>query len=529
MQLAGRLQRLEQYYAKEAVKKIDVLIDGFKVKVNHPDVKVTYDPYSNSEVGTFEKFHADDKSIVKLMLGAFGSGKSTACIHDIILHTYYHHPKMHDGVRRARWLVIRNTMAELESTTLMTWDTWFGQLGKVIMRKKPLLTRKHYYRDDKGDVELEIIFIGLDRPEDKKKLESLETTGAYLNEMQHIPRAIFEHLGGRIGRFPRKEDLVGKPKKVIGADTNPPDQDHWIFTDFEENPIEGNTIFHQPPGLIKNEDGEWIDNSGSDNHKHLSDSYYFDMARIAHFREEYIKVYCRGEYGIVIPGKPVYPEYNDDLHSVNDIAILPNLPILMQWDFGTTPCCLLSQFTESGQKRNFKEFCTMKSSVYSLARDIVKPWIDLNLKGFEIISVGDPSGVAHGQGFGIGVYAILQKIFGFDSQPAKTNDISPRIEAVRELLGRITYEGQPAYILSRQGCPILRKAMSGKYCYKRIQLIGEEVYRDIPAKTHPHSDIADADQYGTMECLGDGIREFNEPQKYEDFEFIEGYSEVGGY
>lgn len=478
-----------------------VSFENFKVKVNHK-LAIEYDPYENSTAKTFEKFHSDD-SQVKLIIGAFGSGKSTACCAEIVLHTCSL-PSMQDGVRRARWAIIRNTMGELESTALQTWLSWFRYLGNVRRTKKPLLTYTHSFRDKNGPVEMEIIFIGLDREDDKQKLESLELTGAYMNELQHIPRGIFGHVAGRIGRFPRSKDIQGEVKKVILADTNPPDTDHWIYKDFEENPIEGNTIFHQPPGLIKNSDGEWKDNNACDNVKHLSGTYYFDMARINHFREEFIKVYCRGEYGIVIPGKPVYPEYNDDLHSIADVPILKDVPIVLGWDFGTTPCCIIAQFSENGQKRVFKEFCTEKSSVRTLARDVVKPYLDRELSGYEIISVGDPSGVTRSQTDGVSVFDVLEEV-GIETMPAKTNEINPRLEAERSFFGKMI-DGQPGIIISRTGCPTLRKSMAGKYCYKRIRIIGDEKYRDLPDKTHPFSDVADASQYIALEYVGNGIR-----------------------
>lgn len=530
MYATDRLQNLEQYYDKQDVERLDVAFDEFKINVNHK-LATEYNPYTNSHVGTFERFHKDN-SLIKLIIGSFGSGKSTCCLHEIPLHCYYNLPKMKDGIRRARWAIVRNTMGELESTTLATWNSWFGFLGKIKRTKKPLLTYTHSYTDDKGDVELELIFIGLDREDDKQKLESLELTGAYLNELQHIPNGILVHIAGRIGRFPRLKDLDGELKKLIVADTNPPDTDHWIYKDFEENPIEGNTVFHQPPGLIKNQKDEWFDNPQCDNCKNISPTYYFDAARASHFREEFIKVYCRGEYGILIPGKPVYPEYNDDFHSVETVPLISYLPVVLQWDYGTTPCCLLSQFSEDGQKRNFKEFCTEKASVRSLAKDIVKPWIDTHLKGYEVISVGDPAGVAKSQNDGISVFNILNEIFEFETLPGKTNVILPRLEAVRAFLGRITPDGQPGYLLSRRDCPTLRKSMSGKYCYKRIRIIGDEKYKDIPDKIHPYSDIADADQYGALEYMGDGMRMWRPEAYHEDYEpedYDQGRSEIGGY
>ena len=505
--------------AQIKVREVEhVFINDFKLKVNHP-LAVEYDPYANSKADTFATFHKDDSN-VKLIIGPFGSGKSTACCAEIVLRSCSM-PIMRDGVRRARWAVIRNTMGELESTALVTWLSWFRNLGTVKRTKKPLLTYTHSFRDSKGLVEMEIIFIGLDREDDKQKLESLELTGAYMNELQHIPRGIFGHVAGRIGRFPRRKDIDGVVNKVILADTNPPDEDHWIYKDFEENPIEGNTIFHQPPGLIQNPQNEWMDNPDCDNRDHLDPHYYFDQARINHFREEFIKVYCRGEYGIVIPGKKVFPEYNDDLHSAEEVEVLENIPVIMCWDFGTTPCVLFIQFTEAGQMRCFKEFCTDGSSVKSLAENHILPYLNTTLSQHKWFSVGDPSGVAKGQNFGVSTFEVLEEC-GIETETAKTNDIQPRLEAVKAFLNKMV-NGQPGIIISRKSCPTLRKSMAGKYCYKRLRIVGDEKYRDIPDKTHPWSDIADCLEYGALEFLGDGLRLRNKPKKSISFAITEAY------
>ena len=58
----------------------------------------------------------------------------------------------------------------------------------------------HTFKQD--GVELEVMFIALDRPDDLRKLLSLELTGAWINEAREIPKAILDGLTARVGRFP---------------------------------------------------------------------------------------------------------------------------------------------------------------------------------------------------------------------------------------------------------------------------------------------------------------------------------------
>ena len=133
-------------------------------------------------------------------------------------------PYWSNGRRRARGLVIRNTSGELAtSTTLQTWLQWMGDLGDVTKRRKPLLTYEHAFNDGNGIVELELIFLALDRPDDVRKLKSMEATFAYLNELSELPQNVLSHIKGRVnGRYPSKSFCAEPYWSGILADTNTP-------------------------------------------------------------------------------------------------------------------------------------------------------------------------------------------------------------------------------------------------------------------------------------------------------------------
>ena len=80
------------------------------------------------------------------------------------------------------------------------------------------------------------------------------------------------------------------------------------------------------------------------------------------------------------------------------------------------------------------------------------------------------------------------------SQGAVSNLLQPRLDAVKFFLNRLT-EGKPAYIISLDGCPTLRAGMYGKYIYRLVHRYGEKMPAKEPDKTHPISDIQDAQQY----------------------------------
>lgn len=461
------------------------------------------------------KRFAESSGFVDLVMGPYGSGKSTMCVQRIV-RSAAQMPYWFNGRRKSRWAIVRNTSGELVSTTLQTWLTWFGDLGDIRKRQKPLLTYEHQFNDGFGIIELDLIFIALDRPDDVRKIKSLELTGVYLNELSELPQNVLSHFKGRVnGRFPSRSFCALPHWSGIIADTNPPDEDHWIYKDFEIDVSASYRVFHQPSGLIEDKnglkrdpDGSYIQNPLADNVVHLSNDYYPKLAEKQ--SEGFIKVYCCGKYGLVESGKRVYPEYNDDFHSVPKIDAIQGDPIYLGWDFGLTPACIVVQITARGQVLILKEYLAEDIGIKTFAKNIVIPRLALDFVYNKVGgSEGDPAGAAGDQ--------IMEELscigelnaLGINTNAASTNDPDVRINSVRYFLN-LMVDGKPALILSREGCPILRKGFMSGYHFKRMSISGDERYQDKPNKnkySHPH----DALQYILMKFAGESKKPTNEP------------------
>jgi hypothetical protein len=458
---------------------------------------------------TGQLFH-DDNSFVRVVMGPYGSGKSTLCVNHIV-RTACDMPIWSNGRRRARWAIVRNTSGELQSTTLQTWLQWFGDLGDIKKRQKPIMTYEHTFNDGKGVVELELIFIALDRPDDIRKIKSFELTGVYLNELSELPHAVLSHFKGRVnGRYPSKSFCPESYWSGIIADTNPPEEDHWIYNDFENNTSPNYKIFHQPPGLLKDKEGKYIPNPACDNANNLSHDYYTKLAE--NQKEGFIKVYCLGQYGIVESGKRVYPEYNDDIHSVESIPAIQGEPIHLGWDFGLTPACIVTQFTPRGQLRVLKEYVAEDMGIRTFTKNIVIPGLQRDFPYCKVgESEGDPAGSA-----GDTIMEELSCIgelnsLGIRTNAASTNDFDVRSASVRYFLNMMV-DGKPGLLLSREGCPITRKGFVNGYHFKRLMVANEDRYHDKPNKnkySHPH----DALQYNAMKFASDRIMLEKNPGK----------------
>jgi hypothetical protein len=207
---------------------------------------------------------------------------------------------------------------------------------------------------------------------------------------------------------------------------------------------------------------------------------------------DWVKVYVNGEYGFVSDGRPVYPEYRDNLHC-KPFELLTRTPIWIGLDFGLTPAAVFGQKTAHGRWLKHSELVTDGFGAIRFA-DLLHATIQERYAQFPIGAItGDPAGDQRqiGDAEESTVFDIL-KARGIVAQPASTNDPTKRRESVAFYMTQLI-DGEPGMIVHPQ-CQVLRKAYQGGYCFRRIQVSGEERYRDVPDK-NSFSHVADADQY----------------------------------
>lgn len=480
---------------KYAETNSNILITNDRTIIYAGDEKKIYVPNPTCHIASC------DDSFVRVVMGPYGSGKSTWAVQEIVRRACAM-PVWYAGRRRSRWGIVRNTSGELQSTTLQTWLAWFGYLGDIRKRQKPILTYEHTFNDGRGVVELELIFLALDRPDDVRKVKSLELTGCYLNELSEVPQAALAHMKGRVNRYPSRAFCTEPYWSGIIADTNPPEDDHWIHNDFEVKKLDSHKLFKQPPGLIKNDEGKWRRNPDADNAAHLPNDYYEKLAEGQTL--EFIKVFCLGEYGAVGFGKLVFSEFNSDFHACEGLVAIQGEPIYLGWDFGLTPACVVLQLTARGQLMALKEYVADGMGIRSFAESVVIPALMRDFPYNTVgTSVGDPAGEARNE--------IMEELsciseltsLGIKTIPARTNLIEPRLAATRYFLNKMV-DGKPAFMVDKKNCPTLYKGFVKDYVYMRVAVAGEERYKDKPHKnmaSHP----MDATGYACLELASDQI------------------------
>lgn len=434
--------------------------------------------YSYEHVPTVKEF-SESNAFIRGLMGPFGSGKSSGCVAEIIKRGMAQKPGP-DGIRRSRWAVVRNTYKQLEDTSIRTFLSWLPQtyFGKY--------TSDHNYIINKfPGAEIEVWFRALDRPDQVDNLLSAEYTGAWVNEAREVPWTIIKALKGRVNRYPAIKD-GGATWAGVFMDTNPPDADSWWYHLFEEQGAglfqEGEdglagriAIFKQPSGLSPE----------AENLPNLAPTYYRDLC--IGVDQEWIKVYVKGEYGFVIDGKAVYPEYNDNLHC-QPCQPMKGRTIYRGWDFGLTPSCVFTQLTTNGRwlVLDEKNATSMGADKFS---DEVKIHSNERFPGYQFEDYGDPAGNTPSQADEKTCFQIL-RAKNIDIQSGEQTP-TLRIESVSSRL-RMLVDGKPALQVDPR-CKMIRKGFQGGYQFRRMQT-AKEKYADKPDKnqySHPH----DALQY----------------------------------
>jgi len=432
--------------------------------------------YDYSDAPTLRKFALSDAK-VRCIMGPFGSGKSSACVMEVVRRAVQQKPSP-DGIRRSRWAVVRNSYLQLRDTTIKTFHDWFPP---KLFGEYRVTDHVYIITGFKG-VHLEVMFRALDRPDQVSNLLSLELTGAWFNEVREIPRSIIEAMDGRIGRYPSVRDGGASWYGMI-MDTNPPEEQSYLYRMFEIVKPEGWEIFKQPSGLSEH----------AENTKHLIKDYYKKLAQGKD--EAYVRVYIHGQYGYVMSGKPVFQSFNDNVHvSRNPLEPIKGLPVIVGFDFGLSPACVIGQITPLGQLRIIDELVSDGMGIKQFATNQLLPLLRNKYFGMEVCGYGDPSGTSRSPTDESTCFEILQgsEVGLRNIVPAYTNALVPRINAVESFLNKM-YKGEPGFILS-PNCYHLRKALNSGYYYERDRKSTGEDYKLIPVKNFS-SHIADALQY----------------------------------
>jgi hypothetical protein len=185
----------------------------------------------------------DSDAFARCLMGPMYGGRRTACIYDLVLRSVSH-PHQHHW----RWAVVRATLDELETHTLPAWLRRVPASCGSFEAKAPIA--RHVIPFGVGQREagrLEVLFLAFDQAAHRRRVSTLELSGAWLDVARDLPQAVFDELVAAVGQYPSQLE-GGCLWSGVMLSTRPPAEDHWIPAIFEREKRPGHVLFRQPSG-----------------------------------------------------------------------------------------------------------------------------------------------------------------------------------------------------------------------------------------------------------------------------------------
>lgn len=404
----------------------------------------------------------ESRATADLFSSRMGEGKSAALAWSVFYHTR-HNPG-------AQWYLIRDTWENIRKTTMEEFFKWFppGIMGSWHETHKEFTWAEGVAKGKVG-------FLGMDSPDDATKLMSRSMAGFGMDEPAPaigsvgIDEMIFDLAMTRL----RQEGMKWYAAKLA---ENNPDETHWTYRKFVSPGVEGFQTW-QP---VKPE-----------NMANLPTDYYANMRRTLAHRPDLIRRFVDGEFGFQQEGKAVTPQWSDKIHLSHGLIPVKGTDLILLWDFGLNPTCIISQVTPQGYWNILDAAVGDGIGAAELIEDWAKPILASKYKGFRIRHIGDNQGNQREQSSSRNTAVILLKrALGGDwrSGPIK---FEPRVEPLRTVLTRTT-GGRGVVQVDKVNAAAVWQALRGGWHFhvSRTGITSSEPLKNI------HSHPGDAMSYG---------------------------------
>jgi len=431
---------------------------------------------------TMKLFH-ESNAQVRAIVGPMGSGKSTSAAMEVCMFLPQHLWETY-GIKKTRWAVVRNTFPEMRTTTQRTYFEWFPQGRHYKQEHRYILE----WEIDKGpyageSLEVEILFLACDRPEDVKQFKSLEITGYHIDESIEIPEEVKLLLFSRTGRFPKKS-----PERYGIETTNPPYTNHPLYSNFEwQAPPPGPITKGKP---LENHDGFW--QPPGENEENLRPGYYDEMRQMYRDYPDWVEMYIEGKPGVLVKGRLVYNNFDRRVHVSDEPLQWTGDQLYRAWDnTGNCPACVVFQVPEPHRMEVLREFVTEREDIVNFTDRVIES-CNQAFRGADYVEWADPAGSnefpSKTGGFTSNA-ALMDEVCGIKVHPSE-NNLTARIDSVQRLLDR-----RDGLVLDPL-CYELANGFLGGYVYPRIAGTTDQ-YGIKPAKNR-WSHVHDALQYGAV-------------------------------
>lgn len=476
--------------------------------------KSTFEWYSpGPSVAAFHR----SKARTRALIGARGSGKTTAWIVEALSHAF-NNPG-------AKIYVLRKTQSDNSSTTQESFEQVLRQCGSayidtgyslfkkidggtffrlpsreavekwnMYMRTNPNKTQQERWLESEGNKWCSFVhFAGC--PDPSKQAGRFRGYEASLLVFVEGDELTLDDW--RMALFClRWKNAYGNHIEDTSCiiDTNPPSPDHWIAKLEEESKNDEETQFwhipiyenehNLPAGYVKNAEQTYGDNPAM------------------------FKRMVLGLYAHAFDGHRVFWAFREQ-HAYEDLPWPRGAYLVRGWDFGTTQAVVWSAyFEENGDEFwwDMLEYFAMQSDVEKQAREVLRLtqeafpfWNDRNICA-GVLDFCDPAGAAQtDKGRSIDTLNSYGIHPGYST---KYRSLPLTLSIYNRLLEKKDASGKYVYRICKKSCPSLYLASLGGYRYPEKGEVG--FGKDEPGKGPQFGNfdhIADASRYAKVNCL----------------------------
>lgn len=433
----------------------------------------------------------DTTAPVSVLMGPAAGGKTVTGLQRGVLAAFKW-PLTAPGVRRVRFLVMRQRMTDMEASTIPSWLAWYPRslghfVGKEGSPKRHSIPLRH---PDGGRIELEVHFRGIGEQSVDDALRGFEFSYAYVDECDLMDGDVMATLFKRAGRYP-SETLAINPRQVWGT-CNAPEPDSWVVREMIENPREGWVLYRQPSGLSPE----------AENLAVLGPDFYRQQAAVLPDYER--RRFIENIPGLVREEAAVYPEFSEAVHvAAKPLPVLSTAPLRIGVDAGGSPAAAVLQRAPDGQWRMLAELSTHdreRAGVVGPRRfgEALAGLLAERAPGVAAEVVADPA-AAFGADREAGESAwieVVARAAGLPVTTARSQDPTLRMEALRRPLTRLLEAGKPGLVLD-PSCRLMARALARDY---RWQVTAGR--RGDRAVKNWASHLVEAAQYALLDAEG---------------------------
>ena len=439
-----------------------------------------------------------------ILNGPIGSGKTRTVLMKAIRLGAQQKPSTTDGIRKFKLVAVQENYRQLHRATIpsihkllpRSAGEWTGATNA------PSVFNLMFGLSDgtKLKFDMDLVAIGENAVEDV--MRGYEMTCVWLIELDLLAREVYQFARGRVGRYPDMNEGGPSWYGIIG-DCNAPEESSWLYEDIFRDTPDDVLLLKQPSGL----------DARAENLANLPPGYY-DTQMLGQ-PEWYIERMIKNRPGYSREGKPVYPEFNEQIHAAGRILeAVPGIPIRIGLDAGGSPAAVFTQKLANGKWRILRELLSEQGTgpirFGRAVADVLHEHFPLSQ---DVRAWADPS-AAYGVDKQMGEASWIEIVAneaGIRVEPAPTNALIPRLEAVRRPL-TLLIDGEAGLEVSL-ACPALREGFNSGYRYRLLRVPGSNRWSEEPEK-NKFSHVHDALQY-VLSAGGEDIEIRGRKDSYE--------------